>query len=182
MENNDVQNQKPGLAKSSFNSALLISAVLIVLTLVFYLIGHTLETYVSWVSAIVLVAGLIYTLLTYRNENLGGYISYGKSVQFTVVTGLFTGIITGLFAVLLYGLIAPELVEEMKQTLEMDLYRSNPDIDYEVAQTVLRVQFWFVTPLGMLVGSIFGTAFQSLIVGLIAGIFVKKKNPEVFNP
>ncbi len=180
MENSEVK-KNDSMLKPALNHSLLIAAALIIQTLIMYLTGHLQSRAGTWISLAIIIAGVVYALINYRNEFLGGYISYGRVVGYSVVLGLFTGIITGAFALLLYGVISPELVEEGRLELERQLYRSNPDIDYEMAQGILKVQSWFLKPGVMFFVSIFGGAIQSLIVGLIGGIFIKKTDPDAFD-
>ncbi len=180
MDNQEKKNAG-GMLKPAINHALIISAAMILLTLVLYLVGQLQNKYASWISFAVLIAGIVYALINYRNQTLGGYIGYGKTVGYSVLVGLFVGVITGLFSFLLYGFISPELVEEARLSLEQTLYRTNPDIDYEMAQGILKMQYWFVTPTGLLIASIVGGTIQATIIGLIAGIFVQKKDPQAFD-
>ncbi len=180
MENSEIKNSGV-LLKPAINHALIISAALIILTLVMYLTDNMQSRTGSWVSYAILIGGIVYALINYRNETLGGYISYGRVVGYSVVLGLFIGIVTGAFTFILYGIISPELVEEARLEAERRLYRSNPDIDYDMAQGILKMQYWMVKPYVLFMVSILGGAFQGLIIGLISGIFVKKKDPNAFD-
>ncbi|TVQ14246.1 MAG: DUF4199 domain-containing protein [Bacteroidetes bacterium] len=180
MENSEIKNSG-GLVKPAINHALIISAALIILTLVMYLTGNIQNRIGSWVSYAILIGGVVYALINYRNETLGGYISYGRVVGYSVVLGLFIGIITGAFTFLLYGFISPELVEEARLEAERRLYRSNPDIDYDMAQGILKMQYWLAKPYVLFMMSILGGAIQGVLIGLIAGIFVKKTDPDAFD-
>lgn len=180
MENTEL-NKKKGMLKPAINHSLIISAALIILSLILYLTGNMQSKAGSWISYVIIIAGIIYAAINYRNENLGGFISYGRVVGYSVIVGLFTGIITGIFTFILYGYISPDLVEEARLEAERQLYRANPDIDYEMAEGILKMQYWMIKPYALLLMSIVGGAFQGVIIGLIAGIFVKKTNPDAID-
>lgn len=178
MKNTD-ENNNAGIFKPALNHALIISAALIILSLTLYLTGQLQNQYAGWISAAISLVGIIYAIYNYRNQQLGGFISFGRAVGYGVVVGLIVGIITGLFAFLLYGVISPELVDEARLYAERELYKANPDLDYDQAQVMLKVQYWFISPTGMLVAGIFGGALQGLIFGIIGGIFARRKDNNV---
>ncbi|MFW6352120.1 MAG: DUF4199 domain-containing protein [Bacteroidota bacterium] len=181
MENADV-NQKPGMFKPALNYAVIVSAVLIVITLLFYLFGNLQSDWASWTGFAVFLAGVVYSVISFRNEKSGGYISYGNVVGFSTLLGLFTGVITGLFAFILYGFIAPDLMDQLrKETItatESLMLQTNPNISNSELDSMIDMQLRFLTPPMMMVRAIFGYLIQGVIIGLIAGIFVKKSNPD----
>ncbi len=177
MKNMD-ENNNVGFMKPALNHALIISAALIILSLALYLSGQLQNRYAGWISTAISFVGIIYAIYNYRNQYQGGFISFGRAVGYGVVVGLIVGVITGIFAFLLYGVISPELVDEARLFAEKELYKANPDLDYDQAQMMLKVQYWFISPIGMLVAGIFGGALQGLIFGIIGGIFVRRKDPN----
>lgn len=179
MENTESKPQS-GMFKPALIHAVMISAVLIIYTLILYLAGQLQNTTLTWVSTAISFAGILYALFSYRNQNLGGYITYGKAILYGLVVGLMIGIFTGIFTYLLYGVISPELVEEARLLAETEMYRANPNLSSDQADMALKMQYLFVSPVGLLVASIFGGAIQGLIFGLIGGLFVKKKDPDAF--
>ncbi|MFW5757319.1 MAG: DUF4199 domain-containing protein [Bacteroidota bacterium] len=181
MENADV-NQKPGMFKPALNYAVIISALLIIITLLFYLFGDLQSEWASWTGFVVFLAGVIYSVLSFRNEKSGGYISYGNVVGFSTLIGLFTGVITGLFAFILYGFIAPDLMEQLRQetiaATENLMLQTDPNISDSELDTMVNMQLRFLNPPMMMVRAIFGYLIQAVLIGLVAGIFVKKSNPD----
>lgn len=167
-----------GMFKPAVNAALLIAAALIILTLIFYLLNALQNSILTWISLAVFIAGMLYTSLAYRNENLGGYISYGKSVGFATLTGLFAGIITGVFTFIFYQFIAPELIEELRLNAEKVIYQSYPDLSYQEQEMAINMQRKFITPFWLSFGNLFWLVLQGLIFGLIASIFIKKADPD----
>jgi hypothetical protein len=174
------EKNKPGMLKPALNHAMLLGAVMIILTLALYLSGNILNRHASWLTGIVAFAGIIYAVFNYRNQHLGGFISYGHSVGYGVVVGLLVGLITGVFGFILYEFIAPELIDEIRLTAEKEIYRINPDISDAQVDQVLKMQMLLVSSWGMLFSGILGGAFQGLISGLIGGIFAQRKDPDAF--
>jgi len=180
METMEAKNNG-GMFKSALTHGLMISAVLIIISLIFYIIGDLRNQFAGYLTLAITIAGIIYFTFEYRNKNLGGYISYGESVGYGVLVGLIIGIVTGIFAYLLFTVISPELVEEARLEAERNLYRVNPNLTDEQVELALKMQYWMISPTGSLIMSIFGGAFQGLLISLIGGIFTKKKDPNAFD-
>jgi hypothetical protein len=176
--------QSEGIFKPAISNASIISVALIILTLIFYLLNQVQSTAEMVIGYVIFLAGLIYSIKIYRDENLGGYISYGQSVGFSLLLGVFTGIITGIFIFVLYSFIAPELLEELRQKAILETERRmlqvNPNVSDSELDTIINLQLRFLTPGIMFIASVFSMALQGLIMGLIVSIFMKRKNPDPF--
>ncbi len=171
-----------GMFIPAISNAAIISVALIILSLGFYLAQETqsrLETYIGYA---IFLGGLIYSIKIYRDEDLGGSISYKQSLGHSVLVGLFTGIITGIFAFILYGYIAPDLLVQLKDktimATESRLLQANPNISDNELDTIINVQLWFLKPGIMMIATMVGMTFQGLVMGLVVSIFMKKKPRE----
>jgi hypothetical protein len=173
------ENTSYPLYKPAFFHALIISAILIIISLGFYIAGLSHNRYAGWISLAVTVAGIFYAVFQYRNLHLGGFISYGRSVGYGALVGLFIGVITGIFAFLLYTYL-PELLEEARLEAERRVYRTSPDLGEQELDMVISLQQRFISPAGMLISSIFGATFQGLLIGLFAGLFARRTRPGSF--
>jgi hypothetical protein len=179
-----IKPRESGMLKPAISNASIISVALIILTLVFYLLKQVQSNVEMVLGYAIFLAGLIYSIKSYRDENLGGFISYGQSLGFSVVIGAFTGIITGIFIFIFYTHIAPEVLEELRQKAiletERRMLQMNPNISDSELDTVINIQLKFLTPGILFLASVFSTAIQGLLMGLIVSIFMKRKNPDPF--
>lgn len=180
MEQSEEKTQG-GFLKASLNHGLIISAIMIVITLVLYLIGQLHNTAAGWISFAIMIIALVWAMINYRKENLGGYMTYGQGLGYAVMVGLWVGVFSGIFALLLYGVISPELIAEEKAMAERNVFRQFENMDYEQQLGLIKMQQRFIAPVWKLVFSVLGGAFNGLIVGLIASAFVKKKNPDMLD-
>jgi len=178
MENLEVKAQGPGIFKPALNHALMISGALIMYTLILYLTGNMLNQNLSYISFVIAFGGTVYALISHRNQNLGGYISFGQCVGYSLLLGLIIGVITGLFTFILYSYIAPELVEELRTNAEQELLRRSPNMPEDQLDMALNVQSIFMQPWIMALLGLLGGVIQGVIFGLIGGLFVKKSNPN----
>ncbi len=178
MENIDIKPEKQGIFKPALIHALMISGALIIYTLILYLSGQMQNRWLGFFAIVIAFGGTIYALIAHRDQNLGGYVSYGQCVVYALTMGVIIGVVTGAFSFILYQYLAPELIFEMTENAEKEILKSNPNMPEDQLEMALKFTKFFLKPWVMLVSSIFGGVFQGLIFGLIGGIFVKKTIPN----
>ena len=148
----------------------------ILIGVIFYVMDLTVESWTQWVTGIIGLAILIYCVVNYRNEYLGGYASFGQIWKMTIVIGIIATTISTLYTYILMGLIDPELIDKMKMVQEQKLL-NNPRIPEAIMDTTLeRLDKSMSLNRIMIMGLIMGPVMYS-ILGLIIAAFVKKNNP-----
>lgn len=181
MESN-LENSSPGMFKPALNYALIISVVMIIVGLIFYLAGHPTANIKVYLEYAIIIAGLSYAAIVFRNEYSGGFITYGQSLGFIVVTGLITGVILGIWTYIYLGILAPEVMEIIREeTIEnayAAAYRFNPNISDAEIDAMIDIQLRLQRPGFLAFMNLIGYTFQALIFGLIISIFIKRKNPD----
>lgn len=179
---NTIENTSPGMFKPALNYALIISVVLIIVDLIFYLAGNPQANMKVYVGYAIVIGGFSYAAVMFRNEYNGGFITYGKSLGFIVVTGLITGIIIAIWTYVYLALIAPEVMEIIREKTIENAYASayaiNPNISDAEIDAIIDLQLRIQKPGILAAMTTLGYPIQALLFGLIISIFVKKKNPE----
>ncbi len=148
-----------------------------IIGLVFYFAGADIQSkWPQWISYILLILFIVMGIKNYRDQELEGYISYGKSLGTGVLIGLFGGIITGFFTVILFTVIDPGLTQKILEvTQQQFIDKGMPE---EQIQTALSWTRKFMGPIPLFLFSILGGAFMAMIFSLIISIFTKKEqNP-----
>ena len=143
--------------------------------LAFYFGGAAIDNkwpqYLGW--AILLVT-LYIGIKNYRDQDLGGYISYGKSLGTGVLIGMFGGIIAGAFSVLMFTVIDPSLVEKIIEKTQQDLVEKGNMSEDQISMAVSMTRK-FMHPGILFIFAVLGTMFLSFIFSLIISIFTKKE-------
>ena len=145
--------------------------------LLFYFTGANMQSsWPNYVTYILLVMFIVMGIKSFRDETLGGFISYGKSLGTGVLISVFGGIIVGAFTALFFIYIAPEMTEKIIQAAQQDMVEKGMSEDQiEMTGNMTRK---FMTPMWLFFFSILGNAFMGLIFSLIISIFMKKEqNP-----
>ena len=148
----------------------------ILVGVIFYVMDLAVENWTNYVSMLISVAILIYCLVTYKKEYLGGYASYGQIWKMTLVIGIIATIITTIYSYILMGIIDPGLIDKMKIAAEQK-FLNNPRIPESMMDSTLeRLENSMNLKRIMIMGLIFGPVVWA-ILGLIIAAFVKKNNP-----
>lgn len=149
-----------------------------IIGLVFYFAGADIQSkWPQWISYLLLILFIFLGAKSYRDQDLEGYITYGKSLGTGVLIGLFGGIITGFFTVMLFFVIDPGLVNKILEATQQQMMDQGGMSDEQIKMAVSWTQK-FMTPIALFLFSIVGGAFMALIFSLIISVFIKKEqNP-----
>lgn len=145
--------------------------------LLFYFLGSDLQSRLpNYINYLLLIFFIVIGVKSYRDEDLGGNISYGKSLGTGILISVFGGIITGVFTLLFFTYIAPDMVDKIMEAAQQSMAEQGmSDEQIEMGMGMTRK---FMTPMWLFLFSVLGSAFMGFIFSLIISIFMKKEqNP-----
>ena len=179
-ENQNNQAKGNVYLRSAMTFGLIIGIVLVIYTLLLYMTNSylTKNFLLSIIQWILVIGGLYWGIKSYRDQQEGGYITYGKSVGLGVLISVFVGVIMGIFTYLLFVAIDPGLMDESMKIAQEEMLKRGMSPDQ--VETATEMQRNFQSPILMLFGSILSFAFIGTILSLIISIFTKKEEP-IFN-
>ena len=149
--------------------------VAVFISLVFYFIGMATVTWTNYVSMLVGLVLLVYLMLQYRKEYLGGYASFGQIFLMVLVSaGIISVIITVIYQYLLFTVIDPELIEQVKIAAE-ERIMSNSRIPESMYDDMLNRVEERTTVASMVKMQLIGGPIVNAIIGLIVAAFIKKE-------
>lgn len=149
----------------------------ILLSVILYFLNLTTETWVQWLNLLVTLAVMVYCLVAYRNEYLGGFASFGQIYLMALAIGVISTILGAAFAYVLYTVIDPELIDKIRLMAE-ERVLNNPRIPEGMHEDILeRMEGRFAPARMVRTALIWGTAMYA-IIGLILAAFIKKSKPE----
>ncbi len=163
---------KTGLLKPSLNAGFITGVGLIALSLIIYLLGLMEVTWLSYLSWVILLAGIILGTKHFRDELNGGFISYGKALGFGTLVALFASLLGGIFTFIFFSYLAPDALEQLRDAAEIGMIERDPNA------TDQQIEFarMMVNPVIMMIGSIFSMTFVGFVFSLITSAFLKKKD------
>jgi hypothetical protein len=180
MENNPQTtevNKGDSFWMNALYAGVIVGIVLIIYNLILYMTDLIYKPigFIGFLQFAILILGIVWATINYRNQKLGGYISYGKSLGYGVIISVFSGIVVGLFMFILYQFIDPDLTSKSIKALEEKLL--NQGMEAEQVRVMAQAQEKFRTPILTFLFTILGFAFWGTILTLISSAFTKKDKP-----
>ncbi len=152
----------------------IVGFVSILFGVIFYIMDMTTKSWVTWVTSLITLVVLIYCLIAYRKEYLGGFASYGQILLMAVMIGVVSTILSTIYTYILMGVIDPDLIDKLRLVQEEKIL-SNPRIPESAHESVMaRLDKSFNLKRMLIMGAIFGPVMNA-IIGLIAAAFIKKE-------
>ena len=167
--------QKSTFWKSAMTYGIYLSLVLILYNVILYVTGQNLNQTMGYISYIIMGVGIFLCQQSYRNKELGGYISYSSALGFGVAIMLFAGVLNALYSVILLK-IDPSILDQVRIMQEEKMIQQGmSDEQIEMAGQIMSK---FQNPIIMAVTALLSFAFIGFIISLITSIFIKKKQDE----
>jgi len=180
-------NEKSTLMNNAIKHGLILGAISIALTLVYYAIDYTLlvTIKIGLLSLLIFIGYAIYAGIAYRKE-IGGFMSFKNAFVHGFMVFAVSALLSTIFNILLHTVIDPELgqkltdvsvrnAEEMMRNFGMP-EGEKMDEAIEKARTDAAGRY---TLGGLALGYIWILIF-SAVLALITGAIVKKKQPVAF--
>ena len=158
---------------------LILGLVSVFLSLVFYFIGMATKNWTNWVSWLVSIVLLVYLMIQYRKNYLGGYASFGQIFLMVLVSaGIVSTIITVLYNYLLFTYIDTGLVEQIRIIAEERIMNNSriPESMYDdlLERIEKTTTVAYMTKMGLIIGPV-----VNAFIGLIVAAFIKKEKDVV---
>jgi hypothetical protein len=163
--------------KVAMNYGALYGLAAIAVSLIFYFLNTDFQSkwpqYTSWLIQIIFIA---LGIKSYRDEDLGGFIGYGKSVGTGILISIFGGILIAIYTVVFFQYIAPEMVQKILDAAQQKMgEQGTPEEQIEIA---MHWTAKMMTPGWLFAFALFGSSIMGLIWSLIISIFMKRdSNP-----
>ena len=179
--------------KASLIYGVILGLASIVLSLLLYFIGQTFELWALILSPIIFVGLLVLLLIMLRKEYGKGFISYGRVVLASFLISLVAALLSTVYTFAIYEFdesylqdtkyYAIDQIEKRLDKMDERYQKRLSDEQYERVESELKkAKKKSIEKVnkrstgGYALGGIFNLVFLGVLIGLIAGIFIKK-NP-----
>jgi len=170
--------QKVSVWKANLSNGLIMGLAGVIFTLVLYFLDLSLNKTIPWLFYIIAILLLYYFIVSYRNNYLNGYMTYGQSLGAGIIIYLYYSVIIAIFTYILFAVIDPGLQDKFLASAEAELVKRG--IPEENLDQVMAMQKKFMNPAIMAPFSILTNMFFGTILCLIISIFTRKEgNPLV---
>lgn len=133
---------------------------------------------IKWVYMLVGFAVAIWAVMAAiridRDEQLGGFIGLGRCVGIGTLTGLVAGVIGAVFMMLYLNVINTGFEEQMRDAMVAQYEAQG--MSEEQIEMAISMAGAFISPTFIAISQVFGGALVGCIIGLIAGLFMKRES------
>lgn len=129
----------------------------------------------QWIGYLAMIAAVILAIKHHRDNELGGYIKYGRALGLGTLTGLVMGVINAVWMLIYMYVIDPDLQGKIK---EMAIQQATENgATEEVLEQTAKMMDIFTNPLFMSIGILLATVFMAFIFSLVISAIMKKDPP-----
>lgn len=179
MEDNQVmdQMQEPQNV-SPFNISmkfgLIGGLVMIIASLLFYLLDMRDNWWVNSLATLaILFVSVYFAQINHRDNELGGYMKYGRGVGVGLLTTLFIGILSAVFTIILIKFVDPGVVEAQLEVQRQAMIERGLS-DEEIEQGMKFTRQFASNPLILFFATVIGTMIWGLVISLVSSAFTRK--------
>jgi hypothetical protein len=149
---------------------------LILFSLLTYSVDIDFQSPLMYLAFLLLAAGIFMGIKSYRDNFLGGFISYGKCIALGVMISLFASILLAIYSYLFFTFFDTSMIKKILDETEENLVKKG--MSDEQIEMAMKYTAKFMQPLWMSAMSILMYTFWGTIISLIIGIFAKKEDPS----
>lgn len=178
--------------KGALIYGVIVGLALIVFSLLIYFVGQSLETWAMIAQPIIFLGLIVGSLIMFKKEYGKGFASFGRLVFVSFIVGTVTAILTAGFSYAIYELdegylqdtkyYAIDKVEKQFDKIDAKYQEKMSDEQYDKVEKEMRKQkkkainkIQDRSGAKFALSGIFSSIFMAVIIGLIAGIFIKKE-------
>lgn len=152
---------------------LIAGVVSVIVSLLMYLLDlHTNQGLATVVSIAMLVTFIYLAQKSHRDNDLGGYMKFGRAIGVGMLTVLFMAIVGAVYNFIFFEFIDSSILEEsLREAENKMLERGMSDDDIDQAMNITKI---FVNPVFFAATALFFSGVLGLIVSLITGAITKR--------
>jgi len=174
---NDLNAKDVSPFPTALRYGLIGGAITIVVGLISYLLGMetSLGRTLGMLNVLAWIIIPVLAIRAHRDGDLGGYITYGRSLGTGVLSAIVMGLVGAIWSILLYKVIDPGIADRMVEMVTEQWEAAGMSDEQIEEMLPMATRFTGLVP--MLISSILGSAIIGLIVSLIAGAVMKRDRP-----
>jgi hypothetical protein len=178
-----METKKKSLFVNALVYGLILGAVYIVLSLIYYVFDvNVFKISTSILMIVINIALLIIIMLlgtnAYRDKALGGKISYLTSLLTCAIIGFIAFIVSGIYSYIFYRYFEPQLLAQMHMRL-IEMYQNMPNLSDSQLEKITQKMDKGFTPAGMFISTLKMAVIGSVVIGAVVALFVKREKEGI---
>ncbi len=167
-----------GLLKNTATYGAYLGAALVVVSLIDYIFHiYGGSTIMNMLSYAVFIGGIIWATIAYRDKVKGGFITYGQALHFGTLLCAFAAVLLGAYTAVLVNVVDPSYLEKSFEVAAQHMAESGK-YDEDQIDMAMMASRAMMTPVSIVLFSIFTYSVLGFFVSLITSAFLKRENPN----
>lgn len=168
-----MEDKNPSLGRITFIYGLLLALAMIVFSLILFILDLDQNKYIQFISYVILLVGIIWSQIHFRDKYSGGFLNYGRSFSVGFLTALFAAIVMSIYAYVYFAYIDPGALQDAMIRAEEEMLSRGLE-DMEVEQALIwaeKMQKPWIYAMWALLGNV----LIGVIMALITAVFTKRE-------
>ena len=174
-----MEEQSNSITPMAMSHGLYMGLALVLNSVVFYVMGSLFSNIGGYIAYGIIIAGIAWTMRTYRDNNPEAGLSYGRALGLGTLQSLFASLILGFFTFVLFKLVDPSLLDKFFAFFEEQMLKNGTSENQ--IDTLMGFYRKMTTPLTYSLGQVFSVTLFGFIFSLILAIFLKKQTTNPFH-
>lgn len=124
----------------------------------------------QYLTYVILAAMIMLAMFEHRKKDLGGVMSYGRSIGVAMVVSIASGICSAIYVFAFFGILHPEFQQMIIDQAMSQMQEVSP----EQEEQVISMMKLTTGPTAMALFTLLGNCFLGLVIGLIGGLVAQK--------
>ncbi len=133
---------------------------------------------INIVNYLIMIAFIVMGLKAFKDQN-EGFLKLGQALKIGIGIALVAAILSLIYFVIFVNYIEPDFISKLGDFQEQMMYEKFPDMDEAIIEKQIEMSRKFMSPAIMSAFILIGSLFLGLIFSLIAGLIMKKDQPEL---
>jgi hypothetical protein len=128
---------------------------------------------INILNAVVTAGALVMAVKKHRDEDLEGYIAFGKAFGLGMLTVVVIAVISAVWTFVYISFIDPEMIDVMKEAARGQM--ESQGMSGEQLEQAMAMNAKFMNPAMITVFALLGSMFFGLIISLVVAAVMKKQ-------
>lgn len=175
-----MEEKRAPMARVTAGYGLMLAIALIIFSLILFVLDLNKNAYLPFLSYAIMLGGIIWAQMNFRDKYAGGFQTYGKSFSVGFLTAVFASVIMAVYTYIYFNYIDPGAIQEgLLEAEERMIEQGIDDMDIEQYMAMAE-RFQNATMYTIM--ALLGNTLIGLIISLITAVFTKREgNPEQGN-
>lgn len=148
--------------------------VMIITSLLYYLLDVQDNWWIGSLTTLaVIFVSVYFAQINHRDNDLGGYMKYGRGLGVGLLTTLFIAILSAIFTIVMVKFIDPGAIEQQLEIQRQAMIEQDMS-DEQIEQSMQFARQFATNPLFLFFTAVFGTMIWGLIISLVSAAFTRK--------